>query len=78
MPDIDKITIRGTEYDVVDNSSGYTSFSCVPSFNTGVTVGIMNFNGVTYTIYAPQSTESGTLSIGVVDNELVMEHLQLD
>ena len=74
MPIVDKIKINGTSYNVVDNNSGYTSFEYSPSVTEGVTVGLMTFNGVTYTIYAPQTTQTGTLDISVEDTNLIFYH----
>ena len=74
MPIVDKIKINGTSYNVVDNNSGYTSFEYSPSVTNGITVGLMTFNGVTYTIYAPETQQTGTLDISVEDTSLIFYH----
>ena len=74
MPNIETITIGGTDYNIVDNNSGYTSFDYSPALNSGVTVGIMNFNGITYTVYAPVAQDTSTLNVNVNDNSLVFTH----
>lgn len=77
MPNIETITIGGTDYNIVDNNSGYTSFDYSSTLETGVTIGVMNFNGITYTIYAPISEDTSTLSVAVNNDELRFLHVQL-
>lgn len=73
--DITKINVNGQEYFIKDTISGYTSFEYVPVTTTGVEVGTMTFNGITYTLYTPEAQQTETLDIytNINDTNLVFE-----
>ena len=72
---ITKVNVAGQEYFIKDTISGYTSFEYVPATTTGVEVGTMTFNGITYTLYAPEAQQTETLDIytDTNDTNLVFE-----
>ena len=70
MPNIDKININGTEYNIIDSTSDYTSFEYTPAVTSGTIVGKMTFNGTTYTIYAPPQSSSGGLNVSINSDQL--------
>lgn len=73
--EIKKIRVDNIDYDVVDEITGYTSFDFVPASNlSNVVVGTMTFNGVTYTIYAPNQDITDTLDIYVDNTNLVFDN----
>ena len=68
--EITKIRVNNTDYDVVDEITGYTSFDFVPASNvSNIPVGTLTFDGVTYTVYAPNQDVTDTLNITVSDND---------
>ena len=75
---ITKINVNGEEYYIQDTISGYTSFEWNPTITSGDVVGTMEFNGATYTVYAPVQSMSNALDIEVNGTDLQINHVGSD
>lgn len=68
---VTQVNINGTLYYIKDTISGYTSFEADNLLSSGTEVGTMTFNGITYTLYAPDQEEENPLNIAVRDTNLI-------
>ena len=68
---VTQVNINGTLYYIKDTISGYTSFEADNLLSSGTEVGTMTFNGITYTIYAPDQEEENPLNIAVRGTNLI-------
>lgn len=74
--DITKIKIGNEDYFIQDTITGYTSIGVTTNFPSGVEVGKITFNNVTYTLYAPTAEITTTLDIQVNNNSTNLAFIQ--
>ena len=68
---VTQVNINGTLYYIKDTISGYTSFEADNLLSSGTEVGTMTFNGITYTLYAPDQEGENPLNIAVRGTNLI-------